>query len=202
VFPYGKPAAGVRVEIIRIDDGPIPRWHDSLLLPQGEIGEIAVQADHASRHYHNLSKADAMAKMADGEKFWHRMGDVGYLDDRGRIWFCGRKAHRVRAAGGDLFTVCCEAVFNRHPRVRRSALVGVGERGGVQRPVIVVEPAAEAAKEDAVRLAGELLALGRANPMTAVIDDVLFHPGFPTDIRHNAKIRREDLAGWAESRLL
>ena len=197
----GKPGPGVRVEIIGIDDGPIAQWSDALISPPGRIGEIAVQAAHASKHYHNLPDADALAKIADGDRFWHRMGDVGYLDDKGRIWFCGRKAHRVRTEKGDLFTICCEAVFNQHPDVARSALVGVPAGNGFSRPVILVElkrGVAAARKKD---IWDELAALGRENPLTRDITDILFHPGFPTDIRHNAKIKREDLSGWAEKEL-
>ena len=197
----GRAAADVRVEIIAITDSPVPRWDDGLMLPDGQIGEIAVRSDHASRHYHNLPQADALAKIADGDAFWHRMGDVGYRDDRGRIWFCGRKAHRVKTKAGDLFTVCCEAIFNRHGAVARSALVGVPGGDGFERPVIVVELKRDRAGDDKVRLTAELLALGRNEAMTAGIDDILFHPAFPTDIRHNAKIRREDLAAWAEEEL-
>jgi acyl-CoA synthetase (AMP-forming)/AMP-acid ligase II len=201
----GRPAPGVRVEIIRIDDGPIPEWSDRLVLPQGETGEIAVRAEHASRHYHNLPEADALAKIvdngADGAAFWHRMGDVGYVDAKGRLWFCGRKAHRVRAAGGVLFTIPCEAVFNRHPAVFRSALVGVPLPDGTERPAMIVELKPEAKNRDEAALLNELTELGAANALTAGIKDILFHAKFPTDIRHNAKIRREELAGWAEKML-
>ncbi len=197
----GRPAPGVRVEILKIDDGPIPEWSDSLLAEPGEIGEIAVRAEHASRHYHNLPKADALAKIADGERFWHRMGDVGHRDEKGRIWFCGRKAHRVKAAGGDLFSVCCEAIFNQHPEVARSALAGVPGPGGFERPVIVVEARRALSAGEKAAVLAELLRLGEAHGLTAPIRDVLFHPAFPTDIRHNAKIRREDLAVWAEKEL-
>ena len=193
----GKPAVGVRAEIIRIDDGPIPQWSNELMLPAGEIGEIAVQADHASRHYHNLPQADALAKMADGERFWHRMGDVGYKDDKGRLWFCGRKAHRVRTAEGDLFTICCEAVFNRHPAVRRSALVGIPGKDGFQIPVLCVELRKDIVPAQIDQITREFLELGRKNPDTRRIEKILYHPGFPTDIRHNAKIGRETLAIWA-----
>ena len=57
------------------------------------------------------------------------MGDVGYLDDAGRFWYCGRKSQRVETTDGPLFTECVEAVLNTHPAVRRSALVGIGPRG-------------------------------------------------------------------------
>jgi acyl-CoA synthetase (AMP-forming)/AMP-acid ligase II len=193
----GRPAPGVRVEIIGIADGPIGEWSDALLVPEGEKGEIVVQADHASRHYHGLPEADRLAKIADGGKFWHRMGDIGYRDGQGRLWFCGRKSHRVETGTETLFTVCCEGVFNQHPELSRSALVGVPLPGGGKRPVIVVEPKGRMTPGHENRLERELLELGRKNPLTAGIGDILFHPGFPTDIRHNAKIRREDLAAWA-----
>lgn len=193
----GRPAAGVRVEIITITDDPIRQWSEELAAPRGTIGEIVVRADHASRHYHNLPDADAGAKIADGDAFWHRMGDTGYVDDKGRIWFCGRKAHRVRTADGDMFTLCCEAVFNRHAAVRRSALVGIPAAGGFQTPVIVIELSEHKNQQD--RMRRELLELAQTSELTKNIRTVLFHPGFPVDIRHNAKIRREELAVWAQT---
>jgi hypothetical protein len=81
----------------------------------------------------------------------------------------------------------------------RSALVGLGERPA-QEPVIVIELRKDAplvGRIDEETLAAELLALGRASPLTTAIARVLFHPSFPVDIRHNAKIRREELAVWA-----
>ena len=56
------------------------------------------------------------------------MGDVGYLDGDNRFWFCGRKSHRVTTTQGPLFTIPCESIYNNHPAVFRSALVGVGPR--------------------------------------------------------------------------
>ena len=46
-------------------------------------------------------------------------------------------------------------------------------------------------------LAGEMLEQAGRTPLTAAIQDVLFHPAFPVDIRHNAKIFREQLTTWA-----
>jgi hypothetical protein len=51
------------------------------------------------------------------------------------------------------------------------------------------------------RIEPELLAMAAANPVTARVKRVLYHPGFPVDVRHNAKINRETLAVWAQSRL-
>jgi acyl-coenzyme A synthetase/AMP-(fatty) acid ligase len=127
------------------------------------------------------------------------MGDLGYLDDRGRVWFCGRKSQRVITPDGTLFTIPCEAVFNQHPQVRRSALVGVARNGSTE-PVLCVE-LEKNSSANREHLSNEILALGAARPHTKEIRRVLFHPSFPVDIRHNAKISREKLAKWAERQL-
>lgn len=196
----GAPIAGMQVRIIRISDGPIARWSDDLAQPDGEIGEIAVRGAWVTRSYFERPQDDALAKIADGDTVWHRMGDLGWLDKKGRIWFCGRKSHRVITADRTLFTIPCEAIFNNHPRVFRSALVGVGDPGR-QRPVICIElePADKGRNKKALK--AELLALAGRSPLTETIDTVLFHRSFPVDIRHNAKIFREKLALWAAKKL-
>ncbi|MCG5052690.1 MAG: AMP-binding protein [Myxococcales bacterium] len=197
----GRPVAGVDVAIIPLHDEPIGVWRDELRLPPPTRGEIVVRGPQVTRSYWGRPQADALAKIptADGVGFWHRMGDVGAFDDEGRLWFCGRKAHRVVLADGHvLFSVACEGVFNAHPAVRRSALVGV-TLGGETHSIVCVErdPAAGAWP----RLATALRALGQACPETQRIHHFLAHPGFPVDIRHNAKIDREALALWARGRV-
>src|SRR4029077_9833376 len=113
---------------------------DALLVPDGVIGEIVVTGPVVTREYYNRSEATRLAKIIDpdGRGIHHRMGDVGYCDAQGRIWFCGRKSHRVVLEQETLFTIPCEAVFNTHPAVARTALVGVKRRGQIV-PVICVE---------------------------------------------------------------
>jgi len=197
----GLPVAGIEVAIIPISDGPLEKWLDDLRLPQGEIGEITVRGPQVTRSYFARPEATRLAKIAaDDGTLWHRMGDAGYLDEEGRIWFCGRKTHRVESSDGTLFTIPVEGVFNSHPEVLRTALVGIGERG-TQRPVLCVELEKEVHRGEEERIRRELLALGGQFPHTAAIREILFHPAFPVDIRHNAKIFREKLAVWAEKRL-
>ena len=192
----GRPIDGVEARIIRIADDAIAGWDDGLELAAGEVGEIAVKAAHATRTYFNLPQATALAKIPAGAAFYHRMGDVGYFDAHGRLWFCGRKAHRVVTPRGTRFTISCEGIFNASPRVSRTALVGV-QRDGVTEPVLCVElePAARADSKDEIR--AELRALGERHECTRDIETFLFHPAFPVDARHNAKIFREKLAAWA-----
>lgn len=185
--------------VVRIVEGPILALAETEELPVGEIGELIVQGPVVTRLYVTRREANALGKIADGDRVWHRLGDAGYLDEQGRFWFCGRVAHRVLTETGPMYTVPCEAIFNRHPWVRRSALVGIGPTGR-QRPVIVVEPVPgrfPRLVREREEFAAALAELGRSFPLTEGISQVLFHRSFPVDIRHNAKIFREKLAAWA-----
>ncbi|WP_405997233.1 fatty acid CoA ligase family protein [Streptomyces sp. NBC_00829] len=196
----GRPAPGTSVATIGISDGPVPHWTPELAVPAGELGEIVVSGPAVSPRYFQSPRADEEHKIQDGERRWHRTGDVGWIDGKGRIWFCGRKSHRVRTASGDLHTVRCEGIFNSHPLVKRTALVGFGPHGE-QRPVLCVELAPGTDLGQWPLIESELREAGADNPVTKAIEDFLPHPALPVDIRHNAKIRRELLAGWAEDRL-
>ncbi|MCO8123047.1 fatty acid CoA ligase family protein [Stieleria sp. TO1_6] len=188
---------GVRWRIIEIDDGPLESLDQTREMPQGKIGELMVTGPMVTRKYVVRSDQNAMHKVRDGQDVWHRMGDVGYLDAQDRFWFCGRKAHRVSCGKRTWFTVPCEAVFNTHPDVYRSALVGRGEPGN-QTPVMMIEPTTEfpsGSQPQIKRLTDELLDLAKRNPLTGSIDQVVIRDRpLPVDIRHNSKIFREQLA--------
>jgi acyl-CoA synthetase (AMP-forming)/AMP-acid ligase II len=189
----------MELRIIAISDDPLPRWSEVRELPPGQIGEIVVRGPVVTREYFALPQATALAKIADGETFWHRMGDVGYLDSQGRLWFCGRKSQRVETTDGPLFTDQIEPVFNTHPQVFRSALVGVGPRPR-QRPMLVVELVEGARWSPGLRQ--ELLALGATVATTRDVQTILPHAGpLPVDVRHNTKLNREALAVWASQQI-
>lgn len=197
----GRVFPGIEVRIIAETEGPIGSIEEASVLPPGQIGEIVVRGPSVTREYFQRPEATRLAKIPDGDRFWHRIGDVGYLDDEGLLWFCGRKAHIVETDGGKMYSVCCEAIFENHPDVYRCALVGIGPRPH-QQPVIVVEPEPGQFPRDPAAnetFARELLELGQANPLTASIDKFLFHESLPVDTRHNVKINRELLAQWAET---
>jgi len=216
----------IEVKIIAPVDGPLATLAEARELPPGEIGEIIVRGPVVTQSYDALPEATAEAKIqtpnpkhqsppaesalesgrlefgvsgAPGAPVWHRMGDVGYLDADGRLWFCGRKAERVVMRDGVLYPDQVEPIFNAHPDVRRTALVGLGKRGE-QRPAIVVEPRAKEVVETPSlrrKLVRELRALGAQHPHTDRIRVAFLHPQFPVDVRHNAKIHRLTLAKWA-----
>ena len=194
----GHALPGLDIRIIEPVDGVLESWQAVHELKPGAIGEIVVRGSVVTAEYADNEHETQLAKIIDGATFWHRMGDVGYLDEQHRLWFCGRKAHRVHTCQGVMDTIRCEAIFNTHPQVRRSALIGLGNCPQ-QVPVIVVEPFAPAADQEI--LFAELRELARANPLTSTIEHFLIHRSFPVDIRHNAKIFREKLAAWAAKRV-
>jgi olefin beta-lactone synthetase len=197
----GRPVEGMSVEVIQIRDEPIAAWSDDLRVPEGTTGEFVVRGPVVSRAYFERPDATRLAKItAPDGVILHRMGDVGARDAQGRLWFRGRKSHRVTTAEGTLFTIPVEAVFNVHPDVNRTALVGIGSAGR-QRPVLCVEPKHRLTRSDRTRILAELRAIALANEHTKMIETFLFHKSFPVDIRHNAKIFREKLAVWAEGKL-
>ena len=191
---------GVKARIILISDDPIPEWSEDLTMPDGEIGEIVVQGNLVTKTYFQRPKDDRLGKIKHGGMFWHRMGDLGWFDNENRLWFCGRKSHRVTTEKETLFTIPCEAIFNNHPDVFRSALVGIGE-AGAQKPVMCIELEKSGSRKSRKELLKELSTLAKGNAMTAKIETFLFHKSFPVDIRHNSKIFREKLAQWAKKKI-
>ncbi|MEA3362281.1 MAG: fatty acid CoA ligase family protein [Thermodesulfobacteriota bacterium] len=197
----GFPVPGIQLEIIQINDQEISTWRDELMVAEGEIGEIVVKGPQVTQSYFNRTESTRLAKiMLSGEGFFHRMGDLGYRDEKGRIWFCGRKAHRVVTSLETLFTIPCEAIFNTHAKVFRTALVGIGQVDEKQ-PVICVELEKGLNQQEQNRFITELKNIAQSHEMTKNIDQFLIHPGFPVDIRHNAKIFREKLAVWAQEQM-
>lgn len=198
----GRVLAANEVRILALTEGPISSMADVRRMPVGEVGEIVVSGPTVTREYDGLPEATAGAKISEGGgRVWHRMGDCGYLDEGGRLWFCGRKVEAVRTVRGLLFTEQVEPIFSGHPEVRRCALIGIGSVGG-QRPALVVEPVDAGMVKDSEacrRLARELRTVAKGQGRTEAIKVFYFHPRLPVDVRHNAKIHRLTLAAWARN---
>jgi acyl-CoA synthetase (AMP-forming)/AMP-acid ligase II len=188
----GLPAPGVEIKIIRPDDGIISNIQDAIEAEPYTVGEIIVKGPTTTASYMDLPNKTLEAKIYENDgSFWHRMGDVGYLDKNGMLWFCGRKTHVVQTREETHYPIPCEAIFNNHPAVRRSALVGLGEVGN-HTPVIVIE------RKDGQYLTGkarsifesELFSLAKKYPHTKKIKKIYLSKTFPVDVRHNIKIDR------------
>ena len=199
----GRPVPGNEVRIIAISDAPIADWGDAREVSRGIVGEITVAGPSATDAYFNRDAQTRLSKIREtladgGERIVHRMGDLGYFDAEGRLWFCGRKSQRVVV--DELTTLCTEQiepVFNTHPEVARTALVGIARESGHE-PVLCVELREGIAASEWPRIEEALRHLGEGFVHTAKVARFLHHPrAFPVDIRHNAKIGREKLAAWA-----
>ncbi|MBG08550.1 MAG: hypothetical protein CME68_07315 [Halobacteriovoraceae bacterium] len=196
----GLPVKGISLKIIPITEKEIPLLNQTTILPPYEIGEIIVSGDVVTAEYYQMKEQTKKAKIIDEKgHLWHRMGDVGYLDQGGKLWFCGRKTHRVQvdlAQKGikkktELYSIPCEAVFNEHPEVKRTALIQTKEKG-LDTASIVIE------RTDKKRLRGskkhlfekEILLIAKRFEHTSSIKKIYYHKSFPVDVRHNIKIDR------------
>jgi acyl-CoA synthetase (AMP-forming)/AMP-acid ligase II len=190
----GRPLPGIQLHVIRVTDDPISSWSGDLCVPSGVVGELVVGGAVVSPAYPHLPQENARAKIRCDGHTLHRTGDLARVDAEGRVWFCGRKSHRIETRDGMLPSGPLENIFDQHPGIFRSAVVGIGTPGA-QTPVACVE--LEPGVRFSSRLVAELRALADATPFRGVVTRFLPHRGFPVDARHNSKIRREDLAVWA-----
>lgn len=187
----GKPLPAVDVKIIKIHDGELTATAaESLLVAHGEVGEIAVSAAWLSLAYFDNAAATREARLRLAGKLYHRMGDLGYYDSQGRLWYCGRKSQRVQCATDTLYTICCEGIFNAHTAVKRSALVAMGKHHAA----LCVETLTDLSRRQRAALLQELQVLAQRFAMCAPIAHFYFFKKLPVDRRHNAKILREVLA--------
>jgi acyl-CoA synthetase (AMP-forming)/AMP-acid ligase II len=197
----GRPVAPNEVGIISLSDTVIETLTPEDFLPVGQVGEIVVHGPTTTDSYWARESQTQLAKMRDAEgRCWHRMGDAGYFDEAGRLWFCGRKSQRVQTQSGDLFADQIEAIFNTLEHVERSALVGPGEPGS-QEPVLCIELPTVVQQPSKEQVIHAVLERAARHPELNALKHVLIHPGFPVDARHNSKIGREALRVWAAEQL-
>ena len=153
--------------------GPLaPQAWDALALPPEASGEIVVAGDHVLAGYLG-GVGDAETKVQVGDRVWHRTGDAGRFDARGRLWLLGRCSAAVRDGAGVLYPLQAEAAAREVPGVRLGALVP-GRR------VLAYEGEAAGGTVEA--------ALAWAGLRAVRVDRI------PLDRRHNAKVDYPALA--------
>ncbi|MBY0518242.1 MAG: AMP-binding protein, partial [Bacteriovoracaceae bacterium] len=184
----GLPVEGNKVFIIKDADIPLG---EIIELPPGERGEIVVLGPTVTPGYFENPKATELAKISTPLGLAHRMGDVGYKDISGRLWFCGRKSHVIKFEGASHYPIPIESLFNQHKAIKRSALIEDGHG-----PALAVEMNPGHQWSESIRL--ELIELGSKQAHTHIIKNFYPHPGFPVDVRHNIKIDRLALSRWAK----
>lgn len=185
----GLPVTGVQVAVSPLDDSG--NATGTLTTDPGISGEICVQAAHARDRYDKLWATTSAASHPVG---WHRTGDIGHLDDDGRLWVEGRMVHIIRTASGVVTPIAIEHAAESVAGVAQAAAVAVGPVGTQQIVVVVVtdEPGRAAG------LAGLDLADAIRRVVAVDVSAVLEVPSLPVDKRHNSKIDRTRVAAWAE----
>lgn len=192
----GKKVPGLEIKIIKVSDIPGAEISE---LPAGKIGEIIVSGKQVTPAYFEMADETRKAKISIDGKLWHRMGDLGYLDTEGNLWFMGRKAHRVETTNKTFYPMQIESIFNQNPIIRRTALVRLSLENEIA-PGLVIER-----HDGKTQMSGdfyqELINLGSMTDSTQMIKHFFLHPGFPVDVRHNIKIDRNKLSLWAQKKV-
>lgn len=192
----GVPLQGVTVRLAPVHaDGSTS---EELSTATGELGEIVVRAPHVKDRYDRLWGTQRASARPAG---WHRTGDVGHLDDQGRVWVEGRLAHVITTAEGPVAPYAVESAIESVPGVRRAAVVGVGPVGTQQVVAIVVPQGANArGRQRDTTVPADVAA--RVREVAGVpVAAVLRKDWLPVDIRHAAKVDRTELARWATALL-
>ena len=176
----GRPVPGLAWQIISPEGLPCA---------VGEVGELVVRAPQLTPGYYGNEAASQASRWYETpERWWHRMGDLTYADGEGRLWFCGRRVHRVQCQGLVFDPIPCEGVFNQHPEVRRSALIAVG--GGAALVLERWDRRTYLLPQSRARFKAELMQLAREISPANAIEVFFLHGNLPVDTRHNIKIDR------------
>jgi acyl-CoA synthetase (AMP-forming)/AMP-acid ligase II len=138
-----KAEAGRRLGSVGI---PMPPMEIRIVAPESyddrallEHGEVLVRNKGRQREYYNDAEATARTWSDDG---WLRTGDIGYLDEDGYLYLCGRMKEVIIRGGNNIYATDVEAVLYEHPAVLEAAAVGfahdvLGEDVGA---FVVVKP--------------------------------------------------------------
>lgn len=181
----GKPAHGIRLRVIPIIEGPITPDEggiDALSLPRGDVGELIVTGEHVGKDYYRNPEAVRENKIRDADgTIWHRLGDVGYLDESGRIWLVGRVNNLVRQGARTLYPIQVEALAQDLDFVNQAALL---EHEG--RVTLAVSPSNWGDRRRRRDWEERLQAHLTLNGMP--VEQVMLLRRLPVDPRHNVKI--------------
>lgn len=193
----------IKINIIKISEHPIENINDTIILDKHLCGEIIVYGDIVSTKYYNDELSTKLSKIKDKDKYWHRTGDIGFTDEKNRLWYMGRKEDIIYCPNKMLFTIPIETLYDNYYKINKSALIGLGNKPN-QIPVIIIQPYKKyypKNKNAYNEFVNEVILMKKSYHILNEIKHVLFHPSLPLDIRHNSKILRKELISFAKERL-
>lgn len=186
----GHGTKGIRLKVIQTSDDKL-KWEQITECQANILGEIIVNGPTVTPFYVDMEKETNEAKIIDQNgDIWHRMGDIGYLDNNNALWFCGRKTHRVDYNDKTYASIQLEGIINSISEIEKSAMINFHGK-----PAIVIS--AQKTNNKKI-LKDKVLSISKANELTNPIDHVFFSKKFPVDVRHNIKIDRKKLSQMAE----
>ena len=142
----GAPVGDVRVEIVDDDGAP---------LPVGELGEVVVASPAMTDGYSDMEEVNRLA-FRDSRFF---TGDLGSLDDQGRLWLKGRKKLLIEVGGYKVDPIEVQDVVAAHPKVEETVVVGVPGKGpGEELVKAVVVPSEDCEDKELIVFCQERLA--------------------------------------------
>ena len=142
----------------------------------GEGKEILVSGQTVLEGYLG-GIGDSENKIRDGEQVWHRTGDAGYFDNKGRLWLLGRVSQAIRDGAGELYPFCVECVLDARFGIRGAVIEKDGAR------LLAIEQGAVSAEQVLEAIAPFKIAR------------IVTVKKIPMDKRHGAKIDCEKLRG-------
>ncbi len=182
----GYPLNGVKVKI----DGA-KNFHGH------PAGELLVNSNMTSLNYYENPQENAKAKTKINDEDFHRIGDMGYFDDWGRLWYLGRQSHTLYQDSNVLYPTSFEGVINAHTKVKTSALIQVEGQACMAiicNDDITMGPVAKESFFNELRVFSKKLV-----PIDQIKKFFLVE-SFPVDIRHNIKIDRPALGESLEGK--
>ena len=191
----GFPLEGVEIKIIKSTPEIIHDINEVNLLNINEIGEIIVSSPTTTKAYYQMEAKTRESKINDHGRIWHRMGDVGYFDQKGRLWFCGRKSHVVELAGKAHYTIPIESIVNQHPQIDRSALIEY--KNELALVIQRTDKKSKLSEMDRNEFYTEVYDLLSQHKLTKDIHHIFLINALPVDVRHNIKIDRIKLKKMA-----
>lgn len=190
----GQFADGLQYKFIKIVRNPIEissdqQWKE-LEVPTGDVGELLVAGEHVCRAYYNNPEAFSKSKVHDhNDVVWHRTGDLGRLDEDGNVWIVGRIHNVIERAGRYLFPVQAEVVMKRQPYTRLAAYLGVPDEKLGEKTVCVISPREKDEISNSSLCSEREKEIRRLMDKNDIpVDQVLFHPDIPMDLRHRSKV--------------
>jgi acyl-CoA synthetase (AMP-forming)/AMP-acid ligase II len=177
----GRPVASITLRILRDQTGQsispmtLPQFNDNSL-SVGDAGEIVVTGPLVQKSYINRQD-NAETKFEVAGETWHRTGDAGYLDSRGRLWLLGRCNAKIRCDDAFVYPFALEAAATLQSRIHRAALIEVNGKNIL---------ALEGSRLDA-------FAEAQLKKRFPLIDKLIYLSHIPVDKRHHSKVLYAEL---------